>query len=72
MPFDEGPRRKCGGDGGGGDNTGDIAAVLYFLRGAAEAGDLYNTYTGREAFDAMARLIDWDPEALWAKLRATE
>lgn len=62
MPFDEGENR---GGGGGGNSHDDLAAVMFFLRGAAVDGAIYNTYSGREAFDAMARLIGHDPAALW-------
>ena len=65
MPFDE--NRSGGGGGGGGDNSSDIGAVMFFLRGAAEEGLIFNTYTGREAFDAFARLLKQDPGALWEK-----
>lgn len=70
MPFDDtqGP-----GDSGSGSSHDDLAAVMFFLRGAAEDSAMYNTFTGREAFDAMARLIGHDPEALWAMTaRATD
>lgn len=43
----------------------DIAAVLFYLRFAAEDGLVFNMTTGREAFDAFARLLDQDPAALW-------
>lgn len=65
MPFDD--QRKGGGGGGGGSGHDDLAAVMFFLRGAAVDGAIYNSYTGREAFDALARLIGHDPEALWAR-----
>lgn len=65
MPFDD--QRKGGGGGGGSGSHDDLAAVMFFLRGAAVDGAIYNTYTGREAFDAMARLIGYDPELLWAE-----
>lgn len=63
MPFDDQSAGR--GEGGGGDNTRDIATVMFFLRGAAEDQQMFNTYTGREAFDAFARLLKTDPDRLW-------
>lgn len=68
MPFDD---QRKGGGGGGGSSHDDLAAVMFFLRGAAVDGAIYNTYCGREAFDAMARLIGYDPAALWEKTART-
>ena len=65
MPFDEGENR--GGGGGGGSSHDDLAAVMFFLRGAAVDGAIYNSYSGREAFDALARLIGHDPSTLCEK-----
>jgi hypothetical protein len=65
MPFDD--TRRSGQGGSGDDNSADIAAVLYFLRGAANDCLLFNTYGGREAFDAFARLLKHDPAELWAR-----
>jgi len=45
----------------------DIRDVLFYLRGAAEDGLVFNLTTGREAFDAFARLLDQDPAALWER-----
>jgi hypothetical protein len=67
MAFDDTPGR--GGRGNGGGNTpADLAAVLFFLRDAAEDGAHFAGYSGEEAFDAMARLIGHDPDALKARL----
>lgn len=47
----------------------DAAAVLFFLRGAVEAGGV--AFNGREAqdvFDAAARLLGLDPQFAWEKL----
>lgn len=66
MPFDEGENRGGGGSGG----TEDLTAVLFFLHGAASETTMHNTYTGREAFDAFARLIGRDPEGLWSRIEA--
>ncbi len=59
MPLDspKSPRKPS--------NADDIAAVLFYLRFAAEDGLVFNMTTGREAFDAFARLLDQDPAALW-------
>ncbi|MBP7243208.1 hypothetical protein [Amaricoccus sp.] len=46
----------------------DLAAVLYFLRGAAEAGATFNSREGQDAFDAAARLFGLDPQFAWEKL----
>ncbi len=62
MPFDD--TRK---EGGGGDNSAEIAAVMFFLRGAAQEGLIFNSYRGRDAFDAFARLLNQDPVALWER-----
>lgn len=48
-------------------NADDIGAVLFYLRLAAEDGLIFNMTTGREAFDAFARLLDQDPAALWER-----
>lgn len=45
----------------------NIGAVLYYLRFAAEDGLVFNMTTGREAFDAFARLLGEDPAALWER-----
>jgi|AntRauMFilla1563_2_1112583.scaffolds.fasta_scaffold00922_6 hypothetical protein len=66
MPFDEGENRG----GGGNDNTPDLTAVLFFLHGAACDTAMHNTYTGREAFDAFARLIGREPDSLWTQIEA--
>lgn len=50
--------------------TGDVASVLYFLRFAAEDGMTFNCTTGREAFDAFARLLGQDPDTLWERTTA--
>lgn len=65
MPFDDTRQGEERRGGGGRRNSDDIAAVLFFLRGAAEAGQRFNAHSGREAFDAFARLLDQDPGALW-------
>ncbi len=64
MPFDD---TGSGGHRGGGrrDNTDDIAAVLFFLRGAAAEELMFNTFRGRDAFDAFCRLIDVPPDDVW-------
>jgi hypothetical protein len=67
MPFDDTAK---GGGGGGRDNSPDLACVLFFLHGAAADLQMFNTYSGREAFDAFARLIGRDPIALWAQIEA--
>jgi len=46
-------------------NSYDLGAVLYYLRFAAEDGLVFNMTTGREAFDAFARLLGQDPAVLW-------
>lgn len=48
--------------------TDDATAVLFFLRGAAEDGVLYNGRTAREAFDAAARMMGLDPAFAWERL----
>lgn len=47
----------------------DAAAVLFFLRGAAEAGGVvFNGREAQDAFDAAARLLGLDPAFAWEKL----
>lgn len=46
----------------------DATAVLFFLRGAAEAGAAFNGREGQDAFDAAARLLGLDPRFAWEKL----
>lgn len=53
---------------GSGKDREDISAVLFFLRGAAEAGQCFNGRRGREAFDAFARLLGQDPAVLWERM----
>lgn len=48
-------------------NADNIGAVLYYLRFAAEDGLIFNMTTGREAFDAFARLLSQDPAELWKR-----
>lgn len=45
----------------------DIRDVLFYLRGAAEEGLVFNMTSGREAFDAFARLLAQEPAALWER-----
>lgn len=47
----------------------DVAAVLFFLRGAACEGQMFNARTGREAFDAAARILGLEPEEAWSRLK---
>lgn len=48
--------------------TDDAAAVLFFLRGAAEEGAIFNSREAQEAFDAAARLLGLDPQFAWERL----
>jgi len=48
-------------------NADDIGAVLFFLRFAAQEGTMFNMTTGRQAFDAFARLLGQDPDDLWMR-----
>lgn len=50
------------------NRTDDAAAVLFFLRGAAEAGAMFNGREAQDAFDAAARLLGLDPQFAWEKL----
>lgn len=63
MPLDDTPRND------GGTQNDDLATVIFFLRGAAEAGQMFNSYSGRAAFDAFARLVGHDPATLWDQTR---
>lgn len=49
------------------DHIDDLRDVLFYLRGAAEGGLVFNMTTGREAFNALARLLDQDPADLWER-----
>jgi hypothetical protein len=51
--------------GGRRDDTDDIAAVMFFLRGAAAEELMFNTHRGREAFDAFCRILDVPPDDVW-------
>ena len=46
----------------------DAAAVLFFLRGAAEAGVMFNGREAQGVFDAAARLLGLDPQFAWERI----
>lgn len=48
-------------------NPNDVAAVLFFLRGAAVEGQMFNAHRARDVFDAFARMLGLDPDEAWRR-----
>ena len=45
----------------------DITTVIYFLKGARDSGDMYNSYTAADALSAACRLTGVDEAAFLLK-----
>jgi hypothetical protein len=71
MAFDDTGAGGNGGGGGGDDQTRDIAVVMYFVHGAAREGLMFNTWHGKEAFEAFCRLVQVDPVDAWDRCART-